>query len=341
MTKIFPLLLGTLATLIIAPACSSEAPELLYKGQPILRATDMHLHTGEWSILPPRTKAYLASRFPFPFSLTPEKFVDSALSASGILNQLDTAGLERAVLLAVYAPKSVGITKNESMIAAIEEAPGRLFGLASLAVDNWNEDENEELDQLAQALKHPQVIGIKLAHAHQHFAFDDPRFYSIYQLAEELQSPIYLHTGSSPFPGTLTSPEFTNPAFLEEAIAEFSETTFILGHLGYDFTQQDLGELETCLQLAKRYPNVFLEQSAMGSAGADPSGELYAHSFRRIKEEGLIDRLIYGSDGPQYPGFVASYLSRSLDAMLAADFTSEEVEAVLATNFNRVFGVSP
>ena len=326
---------------VFAGACSGEFTPVSYQDQPVAQAIDMHLHTGKWSLLPPRTQAYLASRFPFPLGLAPESLVDRTLSSTGILEQLDDAGLEKAVLFAVYAPESVGVTKNQFMIDTIEEAPERLFGFASVAVENWDADEEDWLVDLETALQHPQVLGIKLAHAHQHFEFDDERFYSIYALAGELNTPVYLHTGPSPFPGTVSEPEFTDPSFLEEAVEAFPETVFILGHLGHDFINLNEGQLEACIDLAKRYPNIYLEPSAMGSSGADPTGELYPHALRRIREEGLVDRLIYGSDGPQYPGFVSNYLERTLVAMEKANYSHEEATAVLSLNFQRLFGLTP
>ena len=184
------------------------------------------------------------------------------------------------------------------------------------------------------------MIGIKLAHAHQHFRMDDPAYYGIYQLAAVLNKPVYLHTGSSPFPGTSADPPYTDPTYLEDAIKLHPGARFILGHLGYNFTNQTPGALDACIRLAKTYPNVFLEPSALGSKGSDPTGENLKQAMARMREAGLVDRIIYGSDGPQSPGFVRDYLQRTVAAMRATGYTVEEAQAVLSGNFARVFGVS-
>jgi len=327
-----------LAVLNIGATGCSDPQGVEYDGV-VLQAVDMHLHTGEWSLIPPSTQQYLAERFPFPLNLIPEALSESALSAEGVVGQLDGAGYDLGVLFAVYAPHSVGIATNEYVISQIDEAPNRLYGLASLRVDQWESDEESELLALETALQHPSMIGIKLAHTHQHFRMDDPDYYSIYELAGELQTPVYLHTGASPFPGTLTDAPYTDPAYLEEAITSYPDTTFILGHVGYNFTKKELGSLETCLSLAATYDNVYLEPSALGSSGSDPTGENYREIFRRVHEEGLIHKIIYGSDGPQFPGFLASYTSRTVEAMLASGYTAEEAQMVLSGNFGAVFGV--
>ena len=81
------------------------------------------------------------------------------------------------------------------------------------------------------------------------------------------EKPLYLHTGSSPFPGTSSEPPYTDPTYLEAAIQSYPGAVFILGHLGYDFGDQQPGSLDACIRLAKTYPNVYLEPSALGSKG--------------------------------------------------------------------------
>ena len=62
-------------------------------------------------------------------------------------------------------------------------------------------------------------------------------------------------------------------------------------------------------------------------------------AYQKIKEKGLIERVIYGSDGPQRPGFIAEYLERNLYAMEKNDYTLEEVELILSKNADRAFGL--
>lgn len=305
-----------------------------------LPVVDMHLHPGEWDAIPETTRTFLGSRFPFPLNLNPKSTAEGILSAEGILAELDKAGVSQAVLFAVYSPRTVGIATNERVLSDTAKAPDRLYGLASLRVDNFRTDKDAELNRLRAALSNPSMIGIKLAHAHQHFRMDDPTFFGIYQVASDLKKPLYLHTGSSPFPGTSSEPPYTDPTYLEAAIQSYPGAVFILGHLGYDFGDQQPGSLDACIRLAKTYPNVYLEPSALGSKGSDPTGENLKYAMQKLRDAGLVDRIIYGSDGPQSPGFVKDYLSRTVTAMKASGYTANEAAAVLSENFARVFGVA-
>lgn len=325
-----------LALAVLLCACSAD-DGIEYRDT-MLPIVDMHLHTGEWEDIPSSTRRFLAERFPFPLGLDAETTATGVLSADGVLAELDKAGARRGVLLAVYAPRSVGITTNETVIERLDSAPERLFGLASLRVDRWAEERDEQLAALDAALQHPNMVGVKLAHAHQHFRMDDADYFGIYTVAAANSAPVYLHTGPSPFPGTSADRPYTDPAFLEPAIAAHPDTVFILGHMGFDFIGGVHGTLETCLDLARRYPNVYLEPSAFGSTSGDPDQVHLPHALRRTREEGLTDRIIYGSDGPQSPGFARTYAERTTYALDQADWTVDEARAAMAGNFDRVFG---
>lgn len=332
--------LGLAALLVCVAGCSDPPLGVEVEGQR-LAVVDMHLHPGEWALIPEATREFLASRFPFPFNGDPEGLASDILSAEGLVEQLDDAGVTFGVLMAVYSPDTVGIASNELVEADLAAVPDRFYGLASLRVDRWQSDEQAELERLATALAKPNMIGVKLAHAHMHFRMDDPAYDGIYALASELGKPVYLHTGNSPFPGTLNEPQYTDPAYLERAIAQHPDTIFILGHLGYDFYDHALEPgLSTCIALAQTYDNVYLEPSALGSKGSDPSGENLREAMRRMRDAGVVDRIIYGSDGPQSPGFVRDYLERTVEAMQRADYSVDEMRAVLSGNFARVFGVT-
>ena len=297
---------------------------------------DMHLHTGTWEALTEPYKERYSERVPKPFKFLMENLLGNGLTSEGILKQMDNAGIRRGGVFAVYSPDTTGIANNEFLYQQIKDQPERMFGFYSIRTDHWNIDANKELKKLESDLIKYKATGIKLAHAHQQMRLDDKRFDGIYEIAGRLNKPIYIHTGTSPNPYTRREPPYVDPVYLEESIIKYPQTKFILGHSGYDSFLIQLTYLESCIQLAKKYGNVYFEPGALGARKAS---EVLPEYLKIIKEEDLIDRVIYGSDGPQFPGYTASHLENFIEAMEINEYSAMEMKLILQSNFETLFNL--
>jgi hypothetical protein len=103
-----------------------------------LAVVDMHLHPGEWESIPPATREFLASRFPFPFNTDPAGLAGDILSPEGLVGELDKAGISVGVLMAVYSPATVGIASNELVEADIEFRPDRSSSISPAPGPSWS-----------------------------------------------------------------------------------------------------------------------------------------------------------------------------------------------------------
>jgi len=319
--------------------CSSDPPKqwgVQVNGE-WLPVVDIHTHTGDWESMPPGFQNRLSGRVPTGFKWMMKPFVDWNLGTDNILSEMNKAGIYGAGVFALYSPHTTGIATNEFVANVIAGHTDRMYGFASIRVDRWNQDSKEQLAALEQALTElPGMVGIKLAHAHQQMRFDDERFYGIYEIAGRLGKPMYLHTGTSPNPGTRFEPEFANALYLEDAIRLYPKAIFILGHTGYDTKEKALTYADSAIYLAKRYPNVYLEPGAMGAERAE---KVIDDFVVRLKTAGVLDKVIYGSDGVQFPGYLKSHLTNYVAAMERNGYTADEMRMVLAGNFARVFGI--
>ena len=297
---------------------------------------DMHLHTGTWEALTEPYKERYSERVPKPFKFLMENLLGNGLTSEGILKQMDNAGIRRGGVFAVYSPDTTGIANNEFLYQQIKDQPERMFGFYSIRTDHWNINADKELKKLESDLIKYKATGIKLAHAHQQMRLDDKRFDGIYEIAGRLNKPIYIHTGTSPNPYTRREPPYVDPVYLEESIIKYPQTKFILGHSGYDSFLIQLTYLESCIQLAKKYGNVYFEPGALGARKAS---EVLPEYLKIIKKEGLIDRVIYGSDGPQFPGYTASHLENFVEAMKVNEYSAMEMKLILQSNFETLFNL--
>lgn len=325
-----------LTAVLLMAGCGNPPPGVEVNGER-LPVVDMHLHAGTWDQLPPWFKERVAERVPRGFKWTVRLLSDYTLSGNGILGELDRAGVTAGGVFALYSPHTTGLAPNEFVSDVAGVDPERLFGFASIRVDQWSVDAEEQLAKFESDLQNlDYMVGVKLAHAHQQYRFDDERFYPIYEIAGRLGKPIYLHTATSPNPGTRFEPPYTDPAYLEEAIQRYPETIFILGHAGWDSRAKKLTYVDTCIDLALRYDNVYMEPGALGARRA---AEVLPDFLARIKRANVAHKLIYGSDGPQFPTYVKAHLIAFIEGMKNAGFGTAEMRMVLADNFSRVFNL--
>ena len=339
----------------------TSGKSVIYMGEPI-DVVDLHMHPGRYEDLGPIGRDFLRKTLP---NFLPLKLKDFSLTVAanfllnpygkfiGIKTEAEQAGINRVGLFAVYAPMTWGVTSNESVIQYLDDERNwnhrgkpYFFGLASIKMQEWDKNEGQQLDQLRKALSHPQMKGIKLAFIHNSIPLSDERYDSVYEVARDRHVPVYHHIGSSPLRKLTDFKDGSeqenyiksyDPAGLERAIAKYPEVPFIMGHLGYDFNHEGYSFSEKVFELASRYPNVYLEISAFGDSIHDPEGEEMRSMLEIIKARRLVDRTIYGSDGPNVPGGTKKYLTGTLRAMEQVGYTHDEVEAVLAKTTRRLF----
>jgi hypothetical protein len=316
---------------------------------------DMHLHPGDYAAMAATGKAFIASSLPPSFqAYAPDlldRLSDPWAEHVGIAEQTALAGVAHAVLFAVYAPESTGVFGNDALVALLDDprnvaADGLpwAWGMASIDFRDWNADTaGERLGALRDLLlaRADQLIGIKLAHAHQGVRLDDQAYEGIYALAEEVGIPVLLHTGFSPFPGTQTDPHYYDPTHLAALVAKYRDVDFVLSHVG----QGDARAVEHALALAAAHDNVWLELSALGrpmlvdasGAPASSSEPQYPGVLAAIKQRVLVDRALFASDGPQYSGAIRGYVGKLVAGMRDAGYSADDIETVLAGNFHRLF----
>jgi predicted TIM-barrel fold metal-dependent hydrolase len=329
---------GVLAVIVLLAGCSSEPPENwgVKTDDGWIPVIDLHTHTGAWDMMPPGFQNRLSDRAPTGFKWMFGPVTDWILSPDNILSQMNSAGIYGAGVFALYSPHTTGLAPNDFVSERVSTNPDRLYGFASIRADRWNQDSKEQLAEFELAVQLPGMVGVKLAHAHQQIRLDDERFYPIYEIAGRYGKPMYLHTGTSPNPGTRFEPEYADAMYLEEAVKMYPEAIFILGHSGYDTKERALTYVDSAIYMAMKYDNVYLEPGALG---ADRGEEVIDDFVTRMKQGGVLNKVIYGSDGVQFPGYLKSHLENYVAAMQRNGYTDAEMRQVLAGNFIRVFGI--
>ena len=260
------------------------------------------LHTGEWSLIPPPRRNTWRGTSP---SLQPQPGV---LAYSASRRPAWSRSWIRRAWTKAWSTLCMPLQRcrrghQRTCHQAARDRPDRLWGFASLWVDRWAEESEEQLAALEAALEHPQMIGIKIAHAHMHFRMDDPDYYGIYEVAEKTQAPVYLHTGPSPFPGTLAAPPptRTRPTWKRPfpPTRMWSSSWAMWATTSSTTPWAPWRPAPPWPRPRQRLPRG--QRSRLPRLGFGRNN--YQTVFQRIQEEGLVDRLLYGSDGPQFQAF--------------------------------------
>ena len=335
-----------------------------YDNYPI-QVIDIHFHPSNgWESVGPLGKEFilkeLPSWLPGPLKTLGVKvassLINSPYGAFGIKKECQAAGISFCGLFATYAPDTWGIVSNQFIIEALEDdrnpnntlGKKLFFGLASIDINDWETTKGEKLKNLEESLRNNLIKGIKMAHIHNNVPLDRKGFEGIYELANQYKVPVYHHVGSTPlrkledFGSNTEKSDYIrsyDPVMLEDLIEKYPNIPFILGHMGFDFNAEGYDFTDDAIALAQAYPNVFLEISAMGRPIFDETGLVLDHAFNRIKSKNLINKVIYGSDGPVYPGATKAYLNSVMNSMSRMDYNYDEAQKVLFHNANMIFKV--
>ena len=193
-------------------------------------------------------------------------------TAPNLTREMEELGVVRSVLLPIDMP---WLSYNAETYLDIAAYTPSLVSFGSV------HPSKKEARAALEEQKQKGALGIKVHPAVQMMPPDHPKAMALYEMAGEIGLPILWHCGPVGIE-TALGRRYSQVKHYWRAIAQHPKTTFILGHSGA--LQMDMG-----LELAQRYPNVYLE---VASQGLD--------NVKHLVREAPIERLMFGSDWPFY-----------------------------------------
>ena len=139
---------------------------------------------------------------------------------------------------------------------------------------------------------------------------DDPVLAPFFDLAEEFDIPVQIHTTGSGGPSSTFSIQAGNPLHLENVLRNRPGLRIYLENGGWPFTAE-------MAALMYRYPNVYADLSTY--TWIMPRSTFYKH-LKELIDMGLSNRLMFGSDQMMWP----EVIEIGITAIQEADFLSEE-----------------
>ena len=205
-------------------------------------------------------------------------------SADELLKTMDSQGIARAALINSVAPEVIGITDlvNPWVARYVEGHRDRLVPVGGIH-PRHSRDVASDMKRLLDVHR---LGAIKLHPPHMEMAanayrLDCPSLADVYRLAGEAKRPVFIHTGTSVFPGARNV--YADPMACDDVAVDFPETTLVLCHAGRPLWY------DTAFFLLRRHPNVLLDISSI------PPKKLL-EVLPRIPE--IADRVLWGTDWP-------------------------------------------
>jgi len=161
----------------------------------------------------------------------------------------------------------------------------------------------------------------------------DPQYDPYLALAEELDLPVALHTGTMP-PGTTFDPccqkaraRFGNPEYVEEALNRHPKLRLNLMHGGWPY-------LEDTIAMLMLYPNVYADTGAID--WLLPRAAFHDY-LRALVNAGFGKRIMFGSDNMFWPDSIGLAIA---GIETAAFLTEEQKRDIFYNNAVRFYKIT-
>lgn len=239
-------------------------------------AIDFHVHVGRLH------QEYTLAFADEMMRACGKQAVELHVEPSGLLAEMDQAGVERAVLLAFNAKRTLGVhVPNELVGEWCRCAPKRLSGLAS-----YDAYEPLAKQDLVRERKRWGLCGYKLAYGYLSLAPDDPGWRPLYEDAVEHDLPVLVHMGFTPI--RRASLRHCHPGLLEPVLSRYPSLTLVIAHMGWPWVSETI-------DLLVRYPNVHADLSIVSRY--QPLDKV-VEILNLAADAGVAGKLLFATDYP-------------------------------------------
>lgn len=226
-------------------------------------------------------------------------------TATDLINEGKKAGIDHFIVQSVATtPKQVR-SINDFIAKEVENSQGIMTGIGTLHPDS------EDIKGDIKHLRELGLRGVKLHPDIQKFKIDDYRCLKIYELCEEQNIPILMHTGDSRY-------DFSNPNRLLPILEIYTSLTLVGAHLGgYSIWEEAAEKLNS-------FPNFYVDcSSTFPFIGTEKAKEL-------IRKYGA-EKVLFGTDYPMWSP------KREIEAFLSLGLDENENRCILNSNAKKVF----
>jgi len=196
-------------------------------------------------------------------------------SLAKLQDAMGEAGIDHALVLTSYL-----VSPNRPSTAQVVEAIATVKNLSVVAGISFKHYKERDLRELADMLQAGLVKGLKLYPGYEPFYPHDNRLKVVYELAEEFDVPVMIHTGDTYAPqGKL---KYSHPLEIDEVAVDHPRVKFVICHLGNPW-------LTDCMEVVYKNQNCYADFSGL------VLGE-FTEAFEDYMVEEIQDVILYAGD---------------------------------------------
>jgi hypothetical protein len=253
------------------------------------------------------------------------------------INQMDEAGIEKAVLL----PIDLGLPPMSEPPLSIEEQNRHILGLARRYPDRFlgfcgvDPRRKNALELFERSVEDWGARGLKFV-PFAGFYPDGEEAYPLLEKAAQWNLPLVTHVGPE-FPPF--EEKYTEPSRLNRILADFPNLQVIVPHIG-------MARWRELIETSKLSQNLTCDISGLQLVAAPGLGR-FCHMLRRAIDGFGVHRVMFGTDDPPFSPFVSKKqwvdMIRGLpqSSPEGISFTQEEIDALLHRNAERILATIP
>ncbi len=232
---------------------------------------------------------------------------EGAGTVSHLLAIGDEDGVDRFLVQSVATTPHQVQGINGFIARAVEESQGRFVGFGAL------HPESEDIRGDVRHLKELGLCGVKLHPDIQNFKIDDARYLKIYEICEEEELPILIHTGDSRY-------DRSNPNRLLPILEIYEHLTVIGAHFGGYSVWEDAASALAGMK------NLYVDTSSSLAM-------LPREKAKQIILQYGIDRVLFATDYPMWRA------KDEIGMLLEMGFSPEEYQKIFSGNIRRILGI--
>jgi len=243
------------------------------------------------------------------------------------VHEMDKYGVDQLVMFTSVPGDAASVT------AAVKAFPQRIVGYMML-----DPAQPQAAEHLRQGVQHDGLRGVTVFPAMHHFHASDKAVYPFYQVAAELEVPVFVHFGvlKVAIRDKLGLPNvfdlrYADPIDLHQATIDFPGINFIIPHFG-------CGYFREALMLGALAPNVYVDTSSSNTwLTYMPSHLDLKTVFEKTLQVFGPQRVLFGTDSNVFPrGWRQDIFRQQLDILRDLHVSSEAAAQILGGNIARL-----